>query len=65
MAFFFASGAAALAYEVVWIRLLSLTFSITVYALTTVLCAFMSGMALGAGLGAGVARLWINRREPS
>ena len=52
---FFASGAAALVYEVVWIRLLSLTFSITVYALTTALCAFMAGLGLGAGLAAFVA----------
>jgi spermidine synthase len=51
----FVSGAAALAYEVVWIRLLSLSFSITVYSLTTVLCAFMGGLALGAGLASAVA----------
>jgi hypothetical protein len=43
---FFLSGAAALIYEVVWIRLLTLTLSITVYSLTTVLCAFMAGLAI-------------------
>ncbi|MEN8158821.1 MAG: fused MFS/spermidine synthase, partial [Myxococcota bacterium] len=53
--FFFGSGCAALAYEVVWIRLLSLTFSVTVYSLTTVLCAFMAGLALGAGIAAALA----------
>jgi spermidine synthase len=47
---FFGSGACALAYEVVWIRLLSLTFPITVYSLTTVLCAYMAGLALGAAI---------------
>ncbi len=52
---FFGSGAAALAYEVVWIRLLSLTLSVTVYALTTVLCAFMAGLALGAAIAARIA----------
>jgi spermidine synthase len=52
---FFCSGVAALCYEVVWIRLLSLTLSITVYALTTVLCAFMGGMGLGAALAARLA----------
>ncbi len=51
----FLSGAAALAYEVVWIRLLSLSLSITVYSLTTVLCAFMGGLALGSGLASAVA----------
>ena len=48
--FFFGSGCAALAYEVVWIRLLSLTLSVTVYSLTTVLCAFMAGLPLGAAI---------------
>ena len=52
---FFASGAAALAYEVVWIRVLSLTLSVTVYALTTVLCAFMAGLGVGAALAARFA----------
>src|SRR5262245_48716764 len=51
----FLSGAAALAYEVVWIRLLSLSLSITVHSLTTVLCAFMGGLALGAGIASSVA----------
>lgn len=53
--FFFASGLAALAYEVVWIRLLTLTLSVTVYSLTTVLCAFMAGLALGAAVATRVA----------
>jgi spermidine synthase len=52
---FFLSGAAALIYEVVWIRLLTLTLSITVYSLTTVLCAFMTGLAIGAGISAALA----------
>ncbi|HVH17821.1 MAG TPA: fused MFS/spermidine synthase, partial [Myxococcota bacterium] len=55
LALFFASGVSALVYEVVWIRILSLTLSITVYALTTVLCAFMAGLAVGAGLGSRIA----------
>jgi spermidine synthase len=57
LALFLFSGAAALTYEVVWIRLLSLTLSVTVYALTTVLCAFMGGM----GLGAAIASKWADR----
>ncbi len=54
-ALFFGSGTCALVYEVVWIRLLSLTLSVTVYALTTVLCAFMAGLGLGAGIAARLA----------
>jgi len=52
---FFGSGVAALTYEVVWIRALSLVLSITVYSLTTVLCSFMAGLGLGSLVGAVVA----------
>jgi len=45
---FFLSGAAGLAYEVVWARLLGLAFGHTVYAVTTVLAAYMGGLALGS-----------------
>ncbi len=55
LALFFVSGASGLVYEVVWMRLLSLTLSVTVYAVTTVLCAFMSGLALGAAMGGWAA----------
>ena len=55
LALFFASGVAALVYEVVWIRALSLTLSVTVYALTIVLCTFMAGLGLGAALAARFA----------
>lgn len=42
------SGACGLAYQVLWLRELSLVFGATVYAASTVLAAFMGGMALGA-----------------
>ncbi len=45
---FFVSGAAGLLYEVVWMRLLGLLFGHTVYAVTTVLAAYMGGLALGS-----------------
>jgi len=45
---FFFSGACALIYEVAWIRLLSLVFGSTVFALSTVLASFMGGLALGS-----------------
>ena len=45
-----ASGAAALVYEVTWTRLLTLQLGHTVAAASTVLAAFMGGLALGAWL---------------
>ncbi len=55
---FFLSGATALIYEVVWLRMLGLVFGHTVYAVTTVLAAFMAGLGLGSFLfGRRAARL--------
>src|SRR5438477_12225405 len=47
---YMASGAAALIYEVTWTRLLTLQLGHTVAAASTVLAAFMGGLALGAWL---------------
>jgi len=47
---FFLSGLAGLAYEVIWIRKLSLIFGTTSFALSTVLASFMGGLALGSYL---------------
>jgi spermidine synthase len=47
---FFLSGATGLVYEVVWLRILGLVFGHTVHAITTVLAAFMAGLALGGVL---------------
>lgn len=44
------SGACGLVYEVVWMRRLSLTFGVTVFATSTVLASFMAGLALGSAL---------------
>jgi len=48
IALYTASGAAALVYEVVWTRLLTLQLGHTVAAASTVLAAFMGGLAVGA-----------------
>ncbi len=55
LALFLLSGASGLIYQVVWFRLLATVFGATVPAATTVLAAFMSGLALGSYLlgGAG------------
>ena len=45
---FFLSGAAALAYEVVWARSLQLLFGSSHFAVTSVLSVFMGGLALGS-----------------
>src|SRR5215471_20460830 len=45
---FFLSGATGLVYEVLWIRMLGLVFGHTVFAVTTVLTAFMAGLGLGS-----------------
>ncbi len=58
---FFSSGAAALMYEVLWFRHLSLLFGVTSYALATILIAFMAGL----GLGSFVVGRWGSRvRQP-
>lgn len=44
----FLSGISALIYQVLWLRLLSLTFGVTIHAASTVLAAFMAGLAAGA-----------------
>ena len=45
---FSASGAAALVYQVVWVRLFTLALGHTVAAASAVLAAFMGGLAIGA-----------------
>ena len=47
---FAVSGAAALIYEVVWTRLLTLQMGHGLAAASTVLAAFMGGLAVGAGV---------------
>lgn len=56
-AFFFFSGATGLIYQVLWTRRLTLTFGHTVLAVSTVLTAFMAGLALGSV----VAGRWSDR----
>lgn len=53
--FVFLSGLAALVYQVLWLRLLSLVFGVTVWAASTVLASFMGGLALGSFGAARVA----------
>ena len=45
---FIFSGASGLIYQVIWMRQLTLIFGSTVFATSTVLTAFMAGLALGS-----------------
>jgi spermidine synthase len=49
------SGVCALVYQVLWLRLLSLTFGVTTHAASTVLASFMGGLALGSFAAGRVA----------
>ena len=46
--FLFASGCCALIYQIAWIRILTVAFGTTVYAVSTVLTVFMLGLAIGS-----------------
>ncbi len=45
---FFLSGISGLIYEVVWTRMLILIFGSTTFAISTILTAYMGGLALGS-----------------
>src|SRR5262245_39605301 len=57
-----ASGLCALVYEVVWMRLFTPVFGLSVHASTAVLCAFMAGLGLGSALAPRILAGW--RRSP-
>ena len=48
---FYLSGAAGLLYQVLWTRLLIPHVGATLHSVSTVLAAFMAGLALGSWLG--------------
>jgi spermidine synthase len=52
---FILSGATGLIYEVLWARMLGLVFGATTLAVSTVLAAFMGGLALGSALSGKLA----------
>lgn len=58
---FFCSGVSGLIYQVLWLRLLSLVFGVTAFAASTVLAAFMTGLALGSVMA---GRLLTRARRP-
>ena len=58
---FFSSGATSLVFQTIFSRLLTYTFGNTGYATSTVLAAFLGGLALGAF----IFGRWVDRRPPS
>jgi spermidine synthase len=52
---FFLSGICGLMYQVLWLRQLSVVFGVTAYAASTVLAAFMGGLAIGSIVAGRVA----------
>ncbi len=50
------SGAAALVYQVVWVRLMGLTMGSTSASVATVIAAFFGGMAIGSALADRLSR---------
>lgn len=65
LAIFFVSGASGLIYEVVWFRLLSLSFGVSVYAASAVLTAFMGGLALGSWVFGRITARLKQRENPA
>ena len=45
---FFLSGAASLAYEVVWVKILTQHFGCSAWSISTVVAAFMAGLGAGS-----------------
>jgi spermidine synthase len=45
---FFLSGLTSLIYEVIWVRKFGFVFGVSTYAVSTVLAAFFSGLAIGS-----------------
>jgi len=58
---FFVTGGCGLIYQIVWTRMLRLVLGNTTHTITTVLIAFMAGMALGSRFGGRLAQ---QRNDP-
>lgn len=50
-ALYFSSGTASLAYEVLWARLLSVQFGVSIFGVVITVSAFMAGLGIGSVLG--------------
>ena len=57
------SGASALGAQVVWTRLLSLTFGPSVYTFSVILAVFLTGLGIGSAVGAALAPIVASPRH--
>ena len=57
------SGACALGAQVVWTRLLSLTFGASVYTFSMILAVFLTGLGVGSAAGAALAPMGAEPRR--
>ena len=55
--FYFFSGVVGLAYQVLWARMLSLQFGVSIFGVVITAAAFMVGLGLGSFLGGPLSRL--------
>ena len=60
-ALYFFSGGIGLAYQVLWARMLSLQFGVSIFGVVVTAAAFMLGLGMGALLGGHIGR---GRRHP-
>jgi spermidine synthase len=58
---FFLSGAAALAYQVAWQRILALETGVGIYSIALIVAAFLAGLGLGSELGGRLSARLDNR----
>lgn len=61
LALYFLSGATALAYEVLWVRMLSLQFGVSIFGVVVTVATFMLGLGLGSLFA---VRLWSQIQKP-
>ena len=61
---FFLSGAAALAYQVCWQRILYFSFGTDIESTTIIVSVFMMGLGLGALAGGWAADRWFDKIVP-
>jgi predicted membrane-bound spermidine synthase len=61
---FFLSGAAALAYQVCWQRILFFSFGTDIESTTIIVSVFMIGLGLGALAGGWAADKWVEKIVP-
>ena len=56
LAIYGASGLTALAYEVLWVRMLALQFGVSIFGVVVTVSAFMAGLGIGSVMGLNWSR---------